>query len=56
VPNVFWPYSRRAALVLAVFIWADLSAALALTNALAGWPSDRTAGRLPFVVRAAPVA
>jgi hypothetical protein len=52
MPNVFWPYSRRAAVVLAVVTWIALGAALAVSNSYAGWPNDTTAGWLPFVVLA----
>jgi hypothetical protein len=52
VPNVFWPYSRRVALLLAVLIWVALGASLAITNAIAGWPNDSASGWLPLVVLA----
>lgn len=52
MPNVFWPYSRRAAVVLAVVTWIAWGVALAVSNSYAGWPNDSTAGWLPFVVLA----
>lgn len=52
MPNVFWPYSRQTALLLAGLIWIVLGLTLALANAFAGWPNDSTAGWLPFVVLA----
>jgi hypothetical protein len=39
MPNV-WPYSRRAAVVLAVITWIALVTALAVSNSYAGWPKE----------------
>jgi hypothetical protein len=48
--NVFWPYSRRAAVVSAVSVWIAAAIALGITNAAVGWPNSATRGWLPLLV------
>lgn len=48
--DVFWPYSRRAAVVSAVGVWVAAAIALGIANAATGWPDSGTRGWLPLVV------
>lgn len=52
MPNVFWPYSGRAAVAVTIGIWLAAGMVSLLANAVVGWPDRSTSGWLPFFVLA----